>query len=110
MYLADTGHGTVWELRASDMSILREMQLFTVQEHVNTLACWPSWPGAAEADAGSPHVLVAVLHNLGPSQLAQVDLSTGTVARRLTKARGISLPLLASLASSQTPRRPTDRL
>ena len=89
MYLADTGHGTVWELRASDIGVLREMRLFTVQEHVNTLACWPAWPSGdgAEADEAHPHVLVAVLHNLGPSQLAQVDLGTGTIARRLTKAR-----------------------
>jgi hypothetical protein len=79
----------VWELRASDMGVLREMRLFTVKEHVNTLACWPAWPpgDGAGADAAQPHVLVAVLHNLGPSQLAQVDLGTGTIVRRLTKAR-----------------------
>jgi len=95
VYLADTGHGTVWELHAANLSTARELRLFTVHEHVNTLACWPSWPSTGAPAAGNSPVLMAVLHNLGPSQLAQIDPASGSVIRRLTrvgdKSHGLSL-------------------
>jgi len=78
MYVADTGHGSVWELALPDLSVVRELQLFTAKEHINSLAVWPGEGGAAEQ-------LWAVLHNLGPSQLVRIDLASGEVAQRFTR-------------------------
>jgi hypothetical protein len=91
--VADTGHGVVVELAFPSMRVERQLKLFTAKEHVNTLAVWPAGSPGAPADGGA--TLWAVLHNLGASQLAQVDLVSGEVVRRLTrvgdKSHGLAL-------------------
>ena len=91
--MADTGHGVVVELALPSMRVERQLKLFTAKEHVNTLAVWPPGSPGAPADGGAS--LWAVLHNLGASQLAQVDLASGAVVRRLRrvgdKSHGLSL-------------------
>ena len=91
--MADTGHGVVVELSLPSMRVERQLKLFTAKEHVNTLAMWPAGSPGSPADGGA--TLWAVLHNLGASQLAQVDLESGAVVRRLRrvgdKSHGLSL-------------------
>ncbi|CAD7696637.1 unnamed protein product [Ostreobium quekettii] len=65
VYICDTGSGAVLELSFPGMQQLRRLPLFTRKEHVNTLA--PVTEGS----------MWAVLHNLGQSQLAKIDLSSG---------------------------------
>ena len=90
--MADTGNGAIVELSVPGMRVLRTLKLFTVKEHINTLAVWP--PGAPGARGAGPS-LWAVLHNLGDSMLVQVDLRSGKVAQRLkrvgNKSHGLSL-------------------
>ena len=72
VYAADTGDGQILELEFPSMQLLRRMELFTLKEHVNTL---------------SPTVnktMWAMLHNLGNSALAEIDLTTGRERRRLS--------------------------
>ena len=93
----------MWELHASNLSVVRELKLFSVREHVNTLACWP--PLSVGAHPSSPPALWAVLHNLGPSKLVEIDLLSGSVARTFSKARSDSTPTFAracALARSRT--------
>jgi hypothetical protein len=54
VYAANTGDGKLLELSFPGMAVLREMALFTAQEHVNTLS--PTADGK----------VWAMLHNLGP--------------------------------------------
>lgn len=90
--MADTGRGVVLELSLPEVRVERELKLFSAKEHVNTLALWP--PGAPGGRPDRPS-LWAVLHNLGDSKLAQIDLESGMVVRHLTrvgnKAHGLSL-------------------
>jgi hypothetical protein len=51
---------------------IKSHKLFTKKDHVNTLAIDP--------DGRS---LWAVLHNLGPSKLMQIDLQSSAVIRQL---------------------------
>ncbi len=95
--MADTGRGAVLELQLPALTLLRTMKLFTAKDHINTLAMWPPGsPGSTTgaADASTP-ALWAVLHGLGRSSLAQIDLASGTVARRIRhvgdKCHGLSL-------------------
>jgi hypothetical protein len=71
VYAADCGEGHILELEFPSMKVLRRMELFTLKEHVNTLS--PTVNGT----------LWAMLHNLGPSILAEIDLETGREIRRL---------------------------
>jgi Aspartyl/Asparaginyl beta-hydroxylase len=71
VYAADCGEGHILELEFPSMKVLRRMELFTLKEHVNTLS--PTENGT----------LWAMLHNLGPSILAEIDLETGREIRRL---------------------------
>jgi len=71
VYAADCGEGHILELEFPSMQVLRRMELFTLKEHVNTLS--PTGNGT----------LWAMLHNLGPSILAEIDLNTGREIRRL---------------------------
>ena len=71
VYAADCGEGHILELEFPSMQVLRRMELFTLKEHVNTLS--PTGNGT----------LWAMLHNLGPSILAEIDLDTGRELRRL---------------------------
>ncbi|GLC58284.1 hypothetical protein PLESTB_001341600 [Pleodorina starrii] len=61
VYLANTEGGEVQELHFPDMKLLRSMRLFTLKQHVNTLA--PLDDGA----------VWAVLHNLGKSDAVKID-------------------------------------
>lgn len=72
VYVADTERGGILELELPDMKQRRRFDLFTHKEHVNTLS--PTKDGT---------FLWAMLHNLGPSILAKIDLTTGTVVRRI---------------------------
>ena len=72
VYAADTERGGILELELPDMTLRRRMDLFTKKEHVNTLS--PTSDGK---------YMWAMLHNLGPSILAKIDLDTGTVVRRI---------------------------
>ena len=54
IYVADTGEGHILELKFPSMMLERRMELFTLKEHVNTLA--PTGNGT----------MWAMLHNLGP--------------------------------------------
>ena len=71
VYVADTGDGHVIELDMEDMKEVSRMKLFTLKEHVNTLS---------PTDDG--HIW-AMLHNLGESVLAKIDLVTQSVVRRI---------------------------
>jgi hypothetical protein len=79
LYVADTGHGSVWELQLPGLETVRELKLFTATEHVNSLAVWPG------QSPEHPPQLWAVLHNLGPSQLVRIDLERGVVAQRFKR-------------------------
>jgi hypothetical protein len=91
--VADTGHGIVLELQLPALTVVRSLKLFTAKDHINTLAMWP--PGSPGTPAGAPPSLWCVLHGLGKSSLAQIDLASGTVIRRLKKvgttSHGLSL-------------------
>ena len=72
VYVADTGDGHVIELNMKDnMKEVSRMKLFTLKEHVNTLS---------PTDDG---YIWAMLHNLGKSILAKIDLGTQSVVRRI---------------------------
>jgi hypothetical protein len=79
IYVTDTENGNIWELLINNLSVSRKLNLFTRKEHVNTVAIWPFWPGE---NIIKP-ILVAVLHNQGPSQLVHIDIETGEIIRRL---------------------------
>jgi len=72
VYAADTDRGGILELELPDMTLRRRMDLFTRKEHVNTLS--PTQDGK---------YMWAMLHNLGPSILAKIDLGAGTVVKRI---------------------------
>ena len=71
VYVADCGEGSIIELEFPSMDEIRRMQLFTPKEHINTIS---------PVDKTKMWVM---LHNLGPSYLAEIDLITGTVTRKL---------------------------
>ncbi|GFR39810.1 hypothetical protein Agub_g302, partial [Astrephomene gubernaculifera] len=77
VYLANTEGGEVQELRYPDMKKLRSMRLFSLKQHVNTLA--PLETGA----------VWAVLHNLGKSDAVRIDLNADPVPRVSGKVRGV---------------------
>lgn len=62
VYVANTGDGQVLELEFPTMRELRRMELFTGQEHVNTLS--PTATGT----------IWALLHNLGPVSFVQLTV------------------------------------
>ncbi|KAL4458606.1 hypothetical protein ABPG75_013471 [Micractinium tetrahymenae] len=100
VYVANTGEGRVLELSFPAMDAhltppsppatlpcpsalrVRELPLFSEEEHVNTLA--PTHDGK----------LWALLHNLGASQLVEVDLTSGKELQRIggigAKAHGLT--------------------
>lgn len=84
VYIASTGEGQVIEMSFPEMTVIRTMELFTREEHVNTLAV-----------SSDGMKLWVVLHNLGQSILVEVDLSTGKEVKRLTsiglKSHGLVL-------------------
>jgi hypothetical protein len=73
VYVCDTGEGKVVELDFPSMSVKRILHLFTPKEHINTVSAF------------GDGTLWVVLHNLGQSLLAQVDLRSGKVTRRIPK-------------------------
>ena len=78
VFVADTGNGRILELEYPSMRTLRAVEL-SVKAHVNTLA-------PADASEYGEHAVWAVLHNLGPSEVALIDLETGRELRpRLTR-------------------------
>jgi hypothetical protein len=68
VYVADTGNGRIIEVDGGRAigEVIGAHQLFTAKEHVNTLA----------VDVTDPRYMWAMLHNLGPSMLAKVDMET----------------------------------
>lgn len=68
MWVCSTGKGSLLELTYPEMTVKRELELFTLREHVNTIA------------VVGQDTLWVVLHNLG-----QVCLQRGahTMARNL---------------------------
>jgi hypothetical protein len=71
VYIANTGKGEIIEMKFPDMTQVRSMKLFTLKQHVNTLAPTPTG------------TLWAMLHNLGPSILAEIDVNSGKIIQQL---------------------------
>jgi hypothetical protein len=76
VYVADTEGGAVRELAFPSLRELRAAALFTTAEHVNTLS-----PNGTH--------LWAMLHNKGPSALAEVDLRGGGAPREARRLRPV---------------------
>ena len=85
VFVADTGGGGVVEYAFPAMTKTGRSAAVTVKEHVNTLA--------PAGDARNPHLVWALLHNLGPSKLVLLDLEKGERVREIervgTKAHGL---------------------
>jgi hypothetical protein len=85
VFIADTGGGGVVEYAFPAMTQTGRRAAVTVKEHVNTLA--------PAGDTENPHLVWALLHNLGPSKLVLMDLETGERVREIsrvgTKAHGL---------------------
>ena len=85
VFIADTGGGGVVEYAFPSMTKTGRSAAVTAKEHVNTLA--------PAGDAINPHLVWALLHNLGPSKLVLLDLETGERVREIervgTKAHGL---------------------
>ena len=85
VFIADTGGGGVVEYAFPAMTQTGRRAAVTVKEHVNTLA--------PAGDRSNPHLVWALLHNLGPSKLVLLDLETGERVREIervgTKAHGL---------------------
>jgi hypothetical protein len=75
-YVADSGGSSIIELDAQTMKTLRQFNIFSFKDHVNTVAIWPN----RSNDGVS---LWAMLHNFGPSKLVEIDLKTGTIVQTL---------------------------
>ena len=69
VFVADTGRGRILELEYPSMKT-RYVATLTVREHVNTVL-------PANVDEYGEHAVWAVLHNLGPSEVALIDVETG---------------------------------
>jgi hypothetical protein len=78
VFIADTGSGRVFELELPTMNRVLYSVNFTKKEHPNTLAY--------ANDPSHPHAVWVVLHNLGASKVALVDLESG---KRLREYEGI---------------------
>ena len=80
VYVADTGNGRIIEVDGDRAvgDVLGVHELFTAREHVNTLA----------VDVANPRYMWAMLHNLGPSMLAKVDLGVRP-PRVVERIRGV---------------------
>jgi hypothetical protein len=76
VYVADTEGGAVRELAFPSLHELRAAPLFTPAEHVNTLS------------PNGTHIW-AMLHNKGPSALAEVDLRGGGAPREARRLRPV---------------------
>ena len=85
VFIADTGGGGVIEYAFPAMTKTGRAAAVTAKEHVNTLA--------PAGDPENPHLVWALLHNLGPSKLVLLDLETGERVREIhgvgTKAHGL---------------------
>jgi len=81
VFVADTGGGRILELEYPSMRTRHVARLET-REHVNTLA-------PADAERYGEHAVWAVLHNLGPSELALVDVRTGRELRPRLRRVGV---------------------
>ena len=77
VFIADTGSGRVFELELPTMNRVLYSVNFTKKEHPNTLAY--------ANDPSHPHAVWVVLHNLGASKVALVDLESG---KRLREYEG----------------------
>ncbi|KAG2444762.1 hypothetical protein HXX76_001506 [Chlamydomonas incerta] len=77
VFLANTEGGEVQELQFPSMKKLRSMALFTLKQHVNTLA-------PLEADS-----VWVVLHNLGKSEAVKVDLAADPRPRVVAQIKGV---------------------
>eukprot|EP00198_Chlamydomonas_reinhardtii_P000266 XP_001689601.1 predicted protein [Chlamydomonas reinhardtii] len=77
VYVANTEGGEVQELQFPSMKKLRSMSLFTLRQHVNTLA---------PLDGGSVWV---VLHNLGKSEAVKIDLAADPRPRVVAQVKGV---------------------
>jgi len=69
VFVADTGGGRILELEYPSMKT-RHVATLTVHQHVNTVV-------PADVDTYGEHAVWAVLHNLGPSEVALIDVKTG---------------------------------
>lgn len=85
VFIANTGGGGVVEYAFPAMTKTGRSAAVTVEEHVNSLA--------PAGDVTNPHLVWALLHNLGPSKLVLLDLETGErvreTARVGNKAHGL---------------------
>ena len=85
VFIADTGGGGVVQYAFPSMTKTGRSAPVTKKEHVNTLA--------PAGDATNPHLVWALLHNLGPSKLVLLDLETGERVREIgrvgSKAHGL---------------------
>eukprot|EP00892_Ulva_mutabilis_P008031 jgi/Ulvmu1/55/UM001_0058.1 len=70
VYVCNTGEGSILQLSYPSMAEIGRLRTFTQREHVNTVAAY---------DDSS---VWAVLHNLGKSQVARVDVASGEVLQR----------------------------
>ena len=85
VFVADTGGGGVTELSFPSLKKTGNRVDITTKEHVNTLA--------PVGDPDNPHLVWALLHNLGPSKLVLLDLQTNKRVRTISevgnKAHGL---------------------
>jgi hypothetical protein len=85
VFVANTGGGGVFELSFPSLRETGRKVPVTNKEHVNTIA--------PAGDPENPHLVWALLHNLGPSKLVLLDLRTGERVREIegvgTKAHGL---------------------
>jgi hypothetical protein len=85
VFIANTGGGSVVEYAFPAMTKTSRSATVTVKEHVNSLA--------PAGDVTNPHLVWALLHNLGPSKLVLLDLETGERVREIgrvgNKAHGL---------------------
>ena len=85
VFIANTGGGGVVEYAFPAMTKTSRSATVTVKEHVNSLA--------PAGDVTNPHLVWALLHNLGPSKLVLLDLETGERVREIgrvgNKAHGL---------------------
>ncbi|GIL81892.1 hypothetical protein Vretimale_1469 [Volvox reticuliferus] len=79
VYVANTEGGEVQELHFPDMKLVRGMRLFTLKQHVNTLA--PLDDGA----------VWAVLHNLGKSDAVKIDPNADPRPRVVAEVKEVGL-------------------
>jgi hypothetical protein len=87
VFVCSTGDGSILQLTYPGMQFMRSMQLFTPEDHPNTLAAAPAAPGGGRP---SHDHLWVVLHKLGAVRAALQDLNPAAYCE--CTARGVLEP------------------